>query len=330
MREVYIEVPKTSWDDIGGQDHIKQKLKEAVEWPLLHPEAFKRMGIRPPRGILLYGPPGCSKTLMAKALAHESSRNFIAIKGPELFSKWVGESEKAIRDVFRRARAASPSIVFFDEIDSIASHRSSSSSNDDGNGGGGGGGGGGDNVSDRVLSQLLVELDGVEELSDVTVIAATNRPDIIDRALMRPGRIDRILYVGPPDRKSAQQIFKIHLKSMSCAEDIDVEKLSSLVDGYTGAEIAAVCREAAVLAMEENLLADRISMTDLLNAIAAFKPRLSPQVLKMYEQYQYQSGIAPLVSESCSTTTSCDELHHDDDEDDDHIDNNDNVVDGGW
>jgi SpoVK/Ycf46/Vps4 family AAA+-type ATPase len=184
MREVLIEVPKVYWRDIGGQHDVKKRLQEAVEWPLKHPEAFQRLGITPPKGILLYGPPGCSKTLMAKALATECSRNFIAVKGPELFNKYVGESEKAIREIFRKARAAAPSIVFFDEIDSIAVAR---------------GGADGDRVGDRVLNQLLTELDGIQPLKQVTVLAATNRPDILDPALLRPGRIDRVLYVSPPD-----------------------------------------------------------------------------------------------------------------------------------
>ncbi|CAG8545579.1 6047_t:CDS:10, partial [Acaulospora colombiana] len=224
MREILLEVPKVYWSDIGGQQEIKQKLKESIEWPLKHPEKFSRLGIRPPKGILLYGPPGCSKTLMAKALSTEAGLNFIAVKGPELFSKWVGESEKAVREVFRKARAASPSI---DEIDALTVKR-------------GVGGEGGTSVVERVLSQLLNELDGIEPL-------------VNDDALMRPGRIDRILYVGPPDLMSRREIFKIQLKKMSCGQDVDVEELASLTGGYSGAEIIAVCQEAALCAMEEDL-----------------------------------------------------------------------------
>ncbi|KAI9481244.1 MAG: P-loop containing nucleoside triphosphate hydrolase protein [Benjaminiella poitrasii] len=216
MREIMLEVPKVYWSDIGGQGDIKQRLKESVEWPLQHPEAFVRLGIRPPKGILLYGPPGCSKTLMAKALATEAGSNFIAVKGPELFSKWVGESEKAVHEVFRKARAASPSIIFFDEIDALTTKRGSS-------------GDGGTSVADRVLSQLLNELDGVEALVNVTVVAATNRPDIIDDALLRPGRIDRILYVGPPDVQSRKEIFRIQINKMSIDKDVDLDELAEKV-----------------------------------------------------------------------------------------------------
>ncbi|XP_071951650.1 ATPase family gene 2 protein homolog A-like isoform X2 [Antedon mediterranea] len=223
MREVEIDVPKVYWSDIGGQDIVKQKLKQAVEWPLKHPEAFVRMGIAPPRGILMYGPPGCSKTLIAKALATESGLNFISVKGPELFSKWVGESERAVREVFRKARLASPSIVFFDEIDALAVERSSSS--------------GSSNVADRVLAQLLTEIDGVETLSDVTIVAATNRPDMIDKALMRPGRLDRILYVPLPDPATRTEILKINFKKMPIAEDVDVESIVGQTEGYSGAEV---------------------------------------------------------------------------------------------
>ncbi|KAI1307211.1 spermatogenesis associated protein 5 [Mortierella claussenii] len=280
MREIMIEVPKVLWTDIGGQADIKQKLKESVEWPLQHPDAFIRMGIRPPKGILLYGPPGCSKTLMAKALATQAGLNFIAVKGPELFSKWVGESEKAVREVFRKARAASPSIIFFDEIDALTVKR-------------GGGDDGGSSVADRVLSQLLNELDGIEPLVNVTVVAATNRPDIMDPALMRPGRIDRILYVSPPDLASRREILRlqIHSKKMACDQDVDIEQLAELTDGYSGAEVVALCQEAAMKAMEESLEIICVSKRHFDQAIAGMTKRITPEMIQFYGDFRRRSGL---------------------------------------
>ncbi|KAI8887498.1 AAA-domain-containing protein [Backusella circina FSU 941] len=278
MREIMLEVPKVYWSDIGGQADVKQRLKESVEWPLQHPEAFQRLGIRPPKGILLYGPPGCSKTLMAKALATEAGSNFIAVKGPELFSKWVGESEKAVHEVFRKARAASPSIVFFDEIDALTVKRGSS-------------GDGGTSVADRVLSQLLNELDGIEPLVNVTVVAATNRPDIIDDALLRPGRIDRILYVGPPNIDSRREIFRIQLKKMTCDSDIDIEELATKSEGCSGAEAVAVCQEAALLAMEEDIHIDSIKRRHFEKALSTFTRRITPEMIQFYADFQERSGL---------------------------------------
>ncbi|KAI9498373.1 P-loop containing nucleoside triphosphate hydrolase protein [Zychaea mexicana] len=280
MREIMLEVPKVYWSDVGGQADVKQRLKESVEWPLQHPEAFERLGIRPPKGILLYGPPGCSKTLMAKALATEAGSNFIAVKGPELFSKWVGESEKAVREVFRKARAASPSIVFFDEIDALTVKR-----------GGGGDGGGTSSVADRVLSQLLNELDGIEPLVNVTVVAATNRPDIIDDALMRPGRIDRILYVGPPDFASRREIFRIQLAKMACDPDVDLGELAAKSDGCSGAEAVAICQEAALFAMEENVHIDSVKQRHFMQALSSFTRRITPEMLNFYRDFQTRSGL---------------------------------------
>ncbi|ORY96841.1 P-loop containing nucleoside triphosphate hydrolase protein [Syncephalastrum racemosum] len=276
MREILLEVPKVHWTDIGGQEDIKQRLKESVEWPLQHPEAFERLGIRPPKGILLYGPPGCSKTLMAKALATEAGSNFIAVKGPELFSKWVGESEKAVREVFRKARAASPSIVFFDEIDALTVKR---------------GGDGGTSVSDRVLSQLLNEMDGIEALVNVTVVAATNRPDIIDEALLRPGRIDRILYVGPPDYDARRDIFRIQLQKMACDNDVDLDELAEKSAGCSGAEAVALCQEAALLAMEESVEIDSVKRRHFIEALNTFKRRITPEMIQFYDDFRSQSKL---------------------------------------
>ncbi|PLJ76951.1 MAG: AAA family ATPase, partial [Thermofilum sp. NZ13] len=210
LREVYIEVPEVNWDDIGGLEDVKQQLREAVEWPLKHPEYFREMGIDPPKGILLYGPPGTGKTLLAKAVATESEANFIGVKGPEVLSKWVGESERAIREIFRKARQAAPCVVFFDEIDSIVPRRGQRYDS---------------GVTDRIVNQLLTEMDGLERLEGVVVIAATNRPDIIDPALLRPGRFDRLVYVPPPDEKARLEIFKVHTRRMPLAEDVDLAEL---------------------------------------------------------------------------------------------------------
>jgi AAA family ATPase len=270
MREVAIDVPAVRWHDIGGNEEIKQQLKEAVTWPLQHPEAFTRMGIRPPKGILLYGPPGCSKTLMAKALATEAGLNFLAVKGPELFSKWVGESERAVRQVFRRARAASPSIVFFDEIDALAVKRSSSSESS--------------GVAERVLSQLLNELDGIQPLTNVTVVAATNRPDMLDDALLRPGRLDRKIYVAPPDVAARRQIFAIQLQRIPINnDDIDLDRLAALTDGFSGAEIVGACRQASLLAIRDNPDAQCIEARHLNAAIEQVQPAITMEMLAFYE-----------------------------------------------
>lgn len=239
LREVFVEIPDVKWEDIGGLADVKQELQEAVEWPLKYQELFVHSDATPPKGILLYGPPGTGKTLMAKAAAHESEANFISIKGPELLSKWVGESEKGVREVFRKARQAAPCIVFFDEIDAIAPNR--------------GGMGSDSHVTERVISQLLTELDGLEVLSNVIIIAATNRPDIIDAALLRPGRFDRLLYVAPPEKESRIQIFKIHTSKKPLADDINIETLAAHTEGYTGADIAALASAAVMLALRGHI-----------------------------------------------------------------------------
>ena len=239
LREVFVEIPDVKWDDIGGLEYVKQELQEAVEWPLKYQALFLHSDATPPKGILLYGPPGTGKTLMAKAAAHESEANFISIKGPELLSKWVGESEKGVREVFRKARQAAPCIVFFDEIDAIAPTR--------------GGMGSDSHVTERVISQLLTELDGLEVLSNVIIIAATNRPDIIDAALLRPGRFDRLLYVPPPEKESRIKIFKIHTSKKPLADDVKIETLAADTEGYTGADIAALASAAVMLALREHI-----------------------------------------------------------------------------
>ena len=240
MREVLLEIPEVKWEDIGGLKDVKLELQEAVEWPLKYPELFKHMDAKPPKGILLYGPPGTGKTLLAKAVANESEANFISVKGPELLSKWVGESERAVREIFRKARQAAPSIIFFDEIDAIAPVR--------------GGGYGDSHVTERVISQLLTELDGLEELRAVVVIAATNRPDIIDPALLRPGRFDKLLYVPPPDLEARKEILKIHTRNKPLAEDVDLDEIAERTEGYTGADLAAICNAAVMLAIREHIM----------------------------------------------------------------------------
>ncbi len=236
LREVFIEVPEVKWSDIGGLESAKQELIEAVEWPLKYPEAFEAINTRPPRGVLLFGPPGTGKTMLAKAVATESEANFISIKGPELLSKYVGESERIVRETFRKARQASPAIIFFDEIDSIVPTRGAALDS---------------GVTERVVSQILTELDGLEELKNVVVLAATNRPDIVDEALLRPGRLDRLIYIRPPDLKEREIIFNIHLKGKPLSTDVDAGKLAERSEGYVGADIEAICREAAMLALRD-------------------------------------------------------------------------------
>ena len=237
LREVFIEKPNVTWEDIGGLDEAKQALREGVEWPLRYADVFRHMDAQSPKGILLYGPPGTGKTMLAKAVANESEANFISVKGPEFLSKWVGESEKAVRETFRKARQAAPSIIFFDELDAITPTR--------------GGSTGDSQVTERVISQLLTELDGLEELRDVTVIAATNRPDIIDTALLRPGRFDRLIHVPTPDLDARRRIFHIHTRGKPLTDDVDLDILAEQTEGYTGSDIAAVANEAIMFAIRE-------------------------------------------------------------------------------
>ncbi|MDI9616885.1 MAG: CDC48 family AAA ATPase [Methanothrix sp.] len=243
MREVLVESPNVHWSDIGGLKQAKQELMEAVEWPLTYPKIFEHMKASPPKGILLYGPPGTGKTLLAKAVATESQANFISVKGPEFLSKWVGESERAVRETFRKAKQAAPAVVFFDEIDAIAPMRSSGSADS--------------HVTERVISQILSEMDGLEPLHNVIVIAATNRPDIIDPALLRPGRFDRMIEIGPPDEDSRLEILKIHTANRPLADDVDLAEIAKRTENYSGADLAAVCSEAVMLAIREYVLAGK-------------------------------------------------------------------------
>jgi len=278
LREVLIEKPNVKWEDIGALESAKQELKEAVEWPLKYGKVFEHMNAKPPKGILLYGPPGTGKTMLAKAVATESEANFIAVKGPEFLNKWVGESEKAVRETFRKARQASPCVVFMDEIDSITPQR---------------GTGGDNNVTERVISQLLTEMDGLESLNNVVVIAATNRPDIIDPALLRPGRFDKIIYIGTPDKKSRKKIFEIHTKNKPLEKDIDLDVLAEKTEGCTGADIGAICNEAVMIAVRELVKSGNIpsekelnkckaKMNDYLVAIDKMGPKAKEE-LKKYE-----------------------------------------------
>lgn len=294
MREVFVEIPDISWNDIGGLAFIKQEMQEAVEWPLKYQGIFTYADAMPPKGILLYGPPGTGKTLMAKAAANESEANFISIKGPELLSKWVGESEKGVREIFRKARQAAPCIIFFDEIDAIAPKR--------------GGDFGDSHVTERLISQLLTELDGLEILTNVVVIGATNRPDIVDPALLRPGRFDRLLYVPPPDRDSRVQILKIHIKKKPLDETVDIEKLADQTDGYTGADIASLSSAAVMLALREHVSKYKdpkeaeqhkdelkINMKHFEDAMKKIRP-LSTQELNMYKIIAEQFGKPEIAS----------------------------------
>lgn len=275
MREVLIEKPNVHWDDIGALDDVKQELKEAVEWPLKYGKVFEHMSARPPKGILLYGPPGTGKTMLAKAVATESEANFISVKGPEFLNKWVGESEKAVRETFRKARQAAPCVIFMDEIDSIAPER--------------GKGGSDDGVTERVISQMLTEMDGLEALNNVVVIAATNRPDIMDPALLRPGRFDKSIMVGPPDEKSRESIFGIHTKNRPMADDISLHDLAVRTDGCTGADIAAICNEAVMNAVrrliadkkdptDEEIAACKVEKEDFEEAIGKFGPKVRDEL----------------------------------------------------
>jgi len=270
IREVFTEIPNVRWNDIGGLDTQVRELKEAIEWPLKFKESFTRMGISPPKGVLLFGPPGCGKTLLARAVATESEVNFISIKGPALLSKWVGESEKAVREIFRKAKMASPTIVFFDEIDSLAPKRGS--------------GFGNSGTTERVISQLLTEIDGLEMMKQIVIIAATNRPDIVDTALLRPGRFDRFVLIPPPTQKSRLKILEIFTKEMPIADDVDLKALAKSLEGFSGADIESLCREAAMLALREDMNTSIVKLKHFKGAMQKVHASITPEMMKFYEK----------------------------------------------
>jgi transitional endoplasmic reticulum ATPase len=270
LREIMVEVPEIHWEDIGGLEDVKRALREAVELPFKYPELFEQVGIRPTKGILLFGPPGTGKTLLAKAVATESEANFISIRGPELLSKWVGESERGIREVFKKARQSAPCVVFFDEIDAIAPSRGSRI--------------GDSGVTDRMVNQLLTEMDGIQPLKNIVVIGATNRVDILDPALLRPGRFDSIIYIPPPDLESRYQILKVHTRKMPLDNDVNLKEIATLTEGYTGADLEALCKEAGMAAIREGakpLIVKRKHFESALNVVG---PSLTPDDIKYYQE----------------------------------------------
>ena len=265
LREVQVQIPDVSWDDVGGLDELKDELREAVEWPIKHKDAYDYVNVETPKGVLLHGPPGTGKTLIAKALAKMTESNFISIKGPELLSKWVGESEKGVREIFRKARQAAPCIIFLDEIDSLVPRRSSGNSDS--------------HVTENIVSQILTEIDGLEELHNVLIIGATNRLDIVDEALLRPGRFDRIIEVGNPDSKGRKHIFEIHTKKKPLEGNVNIKKLVEITDGFSGAEIASITNRAALVALKryvsgksQNIKEIKITQQDLIDAVDKVRP----------------------------------------------------------
>ena len=279
LREIYVEIPDVSWESVGGLSEIKDRLKESVEWPLTKPELFDHFGIKPPRGIVLFGAPGTGKTLLAKAIANEAKANFISIKGPELISKWVGESEKAIREIFKKAKQSSPSIIFLDEFESIAGMRSSNSQS------------GGSDVANRVVNQLLASMDGVESLDEVIIVAATNRPEMIDPALLRSGRFERVLHVPPPDKPAREAIMDIHSSGMPLSS-FSMKDILGNMEGFTGADIEAVCREAALIAMRAGK--KKVTKGHFEDAISRVRPTVTPDMLEYYSKMEERltSGLS--------------------------------------
>ncbi|MEK6926630.1 MAG: CDC48 family AAA ATPase [Nanoarchaeota archaeon] len=271
MREVLVETPNISWNDVGGLDNVRQELQEAIEWPLKFPEIFTRMGIRPPRGILLYGPPGTGKTLLAKAVAKEAEANFIQVKGPSLLSMWVGKSEEGMRKVFERARQVAPCIIFFDEIDSLAGKRGIDN---------------GTKVTERVLNQMLAEMDGLEDMKDILVIGATNRPDMLDPAVLRPGRFDKILLVNAPNEAGRLKILEIHTKKMPLAKSVSLKDIAKKTDGFTGADLEALTREAAMIALRESKETEKVNGTHFEEAMKKVKPSVSKGMIEVYKKIE--------------------------------------------
>jgi len=269
MREVMIEVPNIRWDDVGGLEEVKQTLKEMIEWPLKHAKSFERVGIRPPAGILLYGPPGCGKTLLAKAVATEAGANFISVKGPEVLTMWVGESERKVREIFRRAKQVAPSIIFFDEIDSLAHRRGLEL---------------GTRVTENIVSQILTEMSGLEDMHNVVVVAATNRPDILDSAMLRPGRFDRQVLVPSPDEPARLEIFKVHTKKMPLGKDVNLKKLAGETEGYSGADIEALVREAGLNSLRQDMAAKYVSKKHFSEALKKIRPSIDDIMIEYYEK----------------------------------------------
>jgi transitional endoplasmic reticulum ATPase len=270
LREIVIEIPNVRWDQVGGLEEVKRALHERVELPLKNPDAFTRLGVRPPKGLLLYGPPGTGKTLIAKAVATEAGANFMSAKGSQLLSKWYGESEKKIAELFQRARQVTPAILFFDELDSLAPVR--------------GGSLGEPQVTERVVNQMLAEMDGMEELRGVAVLAATNRPDLIDPALLRPGRFDDMVYIPVPDGETRAEIFKVHTKKMALDRDVDLKRLTAISERFTGADIASVCVKAGLLALREDPNTKTIRMDHFLKAVKETKPSVTEEMERDYEK----------------------------------------------
>lgn len=270
LREILFEVPNVSWNDIGGLENVKDLLSEAVEWPLRYAESFKRIGVEAPKGVLLYGPPGTGKTLLAKAIAYESEANFMTVKVSDILSKWYGESEKHIAEIFKKARQVAPAIIFLDELDALAPVRGTAE--------------GEPLATERIVNQLLSELDGLEELRGVVIIGATNRPDIIDPALLRPGRFDEMILVPVPDPKTRLEIFKVHTKKMALSDDVNLGEFVRITQDYTGADIAAVCKKAGRIAMRENINAEKVSHKHFLSAIEETGPSVTPDIMSYYEK----------------------------------------------
>lgn len=270
LREIFLEIPDVTWDEIGGLETVKDRLKEVVEWPILFPERLERMGIEPPKGVLLYGPPGCGKTMIAKAIANESQANFISVKGPELLSKWVGESEKALREVFRKGRQASPTVIFFDEIDALAPQRGLYT--------------GSAGVSERVISQLLTEMDGLTARGNVVATAATNRPDMLDPALLRPGRFDRIVYVPAPSLKERLEILKIHTRDVPLDSTVSLNEIAEKTEDYTGADLKALVKESAMNALRRDVSANFVRKEDVEAALQKVTSSITDDLRKYYER----------------------------------------------
>jgi transitional endoplasmic reticulum ATPase len=295
MREVFVEVPDVTWKDVGGLEDTKERLRETIQWPLDYGDVFQAMDLEAARGVLMYGPPGTGKTLLAKAVANEANSNFISIKGPELLNKYVGESEKGVREVFDKARSNAPTVIFFDEIDSIATERGTRT--------------GDSGVGERVVSQLLTELDGLEDLEDVVVIATTNRPDLMDDALLRPGRLDRHVHVPVPDEDGRRRIFEVHTRDKPLADDVDLEKYAKRTEGYVGADIEAVCREASLAATREFInsvepeqMADsvgnvRITADHFEQAMKEVTASVTDEVKERYDEIEKRFGREEVLTE---------------------------------